>query len=333
MRHWIESLEERVLSGGAVEEDEAVRLMSLEGPAIYDLFPSANRLARRSKGWEAELCGIINAKSGRCPEDCAFCAQSAHHCTDAPVYGLKSPEEINAAAREGATICANRFGIVTSGTALEEGPELDRVCAAVASMKSHAEISPCASLGILSEDSLSRLKEAGLDGYHHNLETARSFFPQICTTHDYEEDVATVAAAVKLGLMTCSGGILGLGESPAQRVELALTLRELGVHSVPLNFLVPVAGTRLEGMPPLEPLECLKIVSVFRFVLPQATIKVCAGRDRNLGDMASWIFYAGANGVMIGHYLTTAGRDPAQDLNMLKVLGFRPIAEGKGRAS
>lgn len=328
MRGWVEELEARVAVGGAVTADEALRLMECEGPSVYDLFPSAHRLARRAKGWDAELCGIVNAKSGRCAEDCSFCAQSAHHRTDAPVYGLREPAELVSCAREGAGIGANRFGIVTSGTRLAEGPELDRVCDAVSRIAAEGAVSPCASLGILPELSLRRLRAAGLEGYHHNLETARSFFPRVCTTHDYEDDVATVAAAKRAGLMTCSGGIFGIGESPAQRVEMALTLRELDVDSVPLNFLVPVKGTPLQDMPPLEPLECLKIVAVYRFLLPRATIKVCAGRERNLGDLASWIFYAGANGMMVGHYLTTAGREPDRDLAMLRALGFRPVADG-----
>ena len=331
MRRWIESLEERVVSGGRVEEDEALRLMSLSDGQVYDLFPPAHRLARRFKGWEAELCGIVNAKSGRCPEDCAFCAQSAHHRTDAPAYDLRDTEALICAAGEGADVCANRFGIVTSGTRVSDGPELDRLCRAVEAIAAEGRVSPCASLGILSEGALRRLRDAGLQGYHHNLETARSFFPHICTTHDYDEDVAAVAAAKRLGLMTCSGGVFGMGESPAQRVEMALTLRELDVDSVPINFLVPVPGTRLEGMAPLPPLECLKIVAVYRFLLPRATIKVCAGRDRNLGDLASWIFYAGANGMMVGNYLTTAGREPEQDLAMLRSLGFTPISENGAR--
>lgn len=331
MRERIEALERRVLDGGEVTAEEALELMELEGPAVYELFPAANRIARHFKGYDVELCGIVNAKSGRCPEDCAFCAQSAHHRTEAPVYDLRDPDEIVAAAREGATICANRFGIVTSGTGIDEGPELDRVCEAVRRIAADGSVSPCASLGILSENALRKLWDAGLRGYHHNLETARSFFPRICTTHDYEDDVETVRTAKRLGFMTCSGGIFGIGESRAQRVEMALTLRELEVDSVPLNFLVPVKGTRLQDMPPLPPLECLKIVAVYRFLLPRATIKVCAGRDRNLGDLASWIFYAGANGMMVGHYLTTAGRAPDLDLKMVRDLGFRPVAEGSGR--
>jgi biotin synthase len=331
VRAWIETLEERILDGGEIAEAEAVRLMELTGAEVYDLFPSANRLARRFKGWEVELCGIVNAKSGRCPEDCAFCAQSAHHCTDAPVYGLQDAQALTEAARESTGHRANRFGIVTSGTSLSEGGELDTVCEAVRRIAADGGAWPCASLGILSESALARLQGAGLTGYHHNLETARSFFPEICSTHDYEEDVATVAAAKRLGLYACSGGIFGVGESRAQRVEMAMTLRDLGVDSVPVNFLVPVKGTRLEDRPPLDPLESLQIVAVYRFCLPRATIKVCAGRDRNLGDMASWIFYAGADGMMVGNYLTTAGRTPAADLAMVRALGFVPVAEGRRR--
>lgn len=330
MRRWLEALEERVMDGESVDEDEALRLMALDGPEVFELFPGANRLARHFKGYDVELCGIVNAKSGRCAEDCAFCAQSGRHRTDAPVYNLRRPDEVVCAAAEAAAISANRFGIVTSGTRVAEGPELDAVCEAVARIAADGAVSPCASLGILSEEALRQLWAAGLRGYHHNLETARSFFPEICTTHAYDDDVATVAAARRLGFMTCSGGIFGLGESRAQRVELALTLRELGVESVPVNFLVPVAGTRLEHREPLPPLECLQILAVYRFLLPTATIKVCAGRDRNLGDLASWIFYAGANGMMVGHYLTTAGREPAADLAMVRALGFRPVAEGGG---
>lgn len=328
MKRFVEGLEERVLAGGKVEVSEAERLMELTGQDVYALFPSANRLARHFKGYEVELCGIVNAKSGRCPEDCAFCAQSACHETDAPVYGLLAEDKMFEAAMESAAIKADRFGIVTSGTAVKDEVELSSICATVGRIKASGRIMPCASLGILGEESLARLKEAGINRYHHNLETARSFFPNICTTHDYEEDVQTVRHAVKIGLEVCSGGIFGLGESNAQRVELGETLRGLGVSSVPINFLVPVKGTALENRKTLDPLESLKIISVYRFMLPQATIKICAGRDKNLGDLASWIFYAGANAMMVGNYLTTAGRTPELDLKMVRDLGFTPVAEG-----
>jgi biotin synthase len=331
MREWITSLEERVLSGKEASAEEGLRLFELEGDDIYELFSSANRIARAAKGRKVELCSIVNAKSGRCPENCAFCTQSAHHRTDSPVYPLKSPAELTAAAVEAEEFSTNRFGIITSGTGVKEGPELDAICEAVGSISRRGKLAPCASLGIMSEGSLKKLKDSGLTRFHHNLETARSFFPNICTTHDYEDDVATVKAAKKAGLSVCSGGIFGLGESRAQRVEMAFTLRELGVDSVPVNFLVPVKGTPLENTPPLAPLEALKIIAVFRFLLPKATIRVCAGRDRNLRDLYSWIFFAGADGMMIGNFLTTVGRDVKADLEMIRQLGFTPIAEGSRR--
>jgi biotin synthase len=324
-RSWLDSLEERVLAGGEVTADEANEMMALDKSGLYELFASANRIARHFKGWEVELCGIINAKSGRCAEDCAFCSQSIHHETDAPVYSLKDSVELARAALSSKEDGADRFGIVTSGTRIKDGEELETICNAVRTIAACEGITPCASLGILPETSLLKLKEAGLTGYHHNLETARSFFPNVCTTHDYEDDVATVRTAKRLGFNTCSGGIFGIGESPAQRVEMALTLRELDIDSVPINFLVPVKGTRLEDRVPLSPLESLRVIAVYRFLLPTKTIRICAGRDRNLGDMASWIFYAGASAMMVGDYLTTAGRTPEIDLEMVRMLGFTPV--------
>lgn len=330
MKKFAEDLEKRIMDGGEVEEAEAARIASARGADLYALLPSADRLARRFKGWEVELCGILNAKSGKCPENCSFCAQSAHHKTDVDTYALVTEEAMTCAADEAASISANRFGIVTSGTGVKRGEELDRIVSAVKKIKAAGRISPCASLGIMDEESLRELKEAGLDSYHHNLETARSFFPEICTTHDYEDDVATVLAAKRAGLKTCCGGIFGLGESAAQRAEMGVTLRELGVDSVPINFLMPVPGTKLEGREEMTPQECLAVIAAYRFLLPEATIKVCAGRDRNLGDLSSWIFYAGANGMMVGHYLTTAGRIPDTDLKMVRDLGFTPVAEQTG---
>lgn len=327
LKHLAESLENRILEGGEVSQDEALRLAQAGPAEVYDILPSAHRLARRFKGYDAELCGIVNAKSGRCAENCAFCAQSAHHRTDVAVYGLKTADEMVAAARASACDKADRFGIVTSGTCVSDPKEFEEIVEAVRRIRAEGGILPCASLGILPEQSLARLKAAGMTRYHHNLETSRSFFPNICSTHDYDDDVQTVAAARRVGLEVCSGGIFGLGETPAQRVEMAMTLRELGVDSVPLNFLVPVPGTPLENRPPLPPLETLLTVALYRFLLPRATIKVCAGRDRNLGDLASWIFFAGANGMMVGNYLTTAGRSVELDLAMLRALGYRPCAE------
>jgi biotin synthase len=270
------------------------------------------------------LCSIINAKSGRCPENCSFCAQSAHHETDAPVFPLLGPEALLEGARRAAAEGASCYGIVTSGTSIGKGPELDAICQALRLIRRETTISPSCSLGIMDEETARVLKAAGMETYHHNLETSRSFFPSICTTHDYEDDVQTVRAAKRAGLTVCSGGLFGLGETLAQRLELAFTLKELSVDSVPLNFLNPVAGTPLEGADHLTPLECLKTIALYRFILPASRITVCGGREHNLRDLQSWIFHAGASGAMVGNYLTTSGRQVEKDLQMIVDLGLRP---------
>lgn len=234
----------------------------------------------------------MNAKSGFCGEDCAFCAQSARHRTNIRTFPLVSPDEMVARALQAADQGAGRFSIVTSGVSLG-ARELERVAHAVRRIRERTDLAVCASLGMLTEEAAAMLRESGVTTYHHNLETARSFFPRICTTHDYEKDLETVRAARKEGLRTCSGGILGLGESWAERVELAFTLRDLDVDGIPLNFLNPIPGTRMENRPLLAPMEALKCVSLFRFILPGREILVCGGREVTLGDFQSWIFFAG----------------------------------------
>jgi biotin synthase len=319
-------MEEEALSGAGISGDDALELIRAKGSDLYEILGAANRVARHFRGNRAEFCGIVNAKSGRCPENCSFCAQSAHHATNAAVHGMIEEDALVRAARETESFGANRFGIVTAGTALRDESELNRVKAAIARTLGETTLAPCASLGILEDETLKGLKEAGLTRYHHNLETARSHFIRICDTHEYDEDVETVKAAKRAGLEVCSGGILGLGESPEQRVELALALRSLDVDCVPVNFLVPVKGTPLEAMPPLEPLECLLAIAMFRLVLPRVSIRVCAGRERNLGDLRSWAFFAGADGMMIGNFLTTTGRNAHDDVAMARALGFEPAA-------
>ncbi|HXE98612.1 MAG TPA: biotin synthase BioB [Dongiaceae bacterium] len=320
MRMYIQGIADKVLAGGVVESDEALKLTEVTGSDRYLLFAEASRIREHFVGNVVHLCSIINAKSGRCAENCAFCAQSAHHDTGAPVYPLVDEDEIVRCAALAEQNGAGCYGIVTSGTRINKGEELDRVCRAVGRIKSETGISPSCSLGILDEETALRLKNAGMETYHHNLETARSFFPQICTTHDYEDDVATIRAAKAVGLRVCCGGIFGLGESFAQRIEMALTLRELDVDSIPLNFLNPVAGTRLESADNLNPLECLTIIAIYRFLMPGKRLSVCGGREKNLRELQSWMFLAGADGTMTGNYLTTPGRPPELDRQMLKDL-------------
>ena len=320
IRKYIRETADRVVAGGILEADDALKLAGVTGSDRYLLFAEAARIRDHFLGSAVHLCSIINAKSGKCAENCAFCAQSAHHDTGVDVYPLVDEDEIVRCAALAEQNGAGCYGIVTSGTRINKGDELDRVCRAVRRIKSETGISPSCSLGILDTETALRLKDAGMETYHHNLETSRSFFPQICTTHDYEDDVATIRAAKAVGLRVCCGGIFGLGESFAQRVEMALTLRELAVDSIPLNFLNPVAGTRLEAADNLTPLECLTIIAVYRFLLPGTRLAVCGGREKNLRELQSWMFLAGADGTMTGNYLTTPGRPPELDRQLMKDL-------------
>ncbi len=313
-----QNLTDKALAGTPLTEEEALAVLQARGAELSALLAGAHRIKEHHFGSRVELCSIINAKSGRCAENCAFCAQSAHHATAAPVYPLKSRDEIVAGARQAAAEGSRCYGIVTSGTRPSPGAELDAVLAAIAEIRATTPIEPSASLGILDKTTARALADAGCATYHHNLETARSFFPSICTTHDYEEDVETVRVARAAGMKVCCGGIFGLGESLAQRAELAFTLRELSVDSVPLNFLNPVPGTPLEGRHDLTPMDCLRIIALFRYLLPDRRISVCGGRESNLREFQSWIFLAGASGTMVGNYLTTQGRDRDTDLQMLR---------------
>ncbi|RNC70369.1 MAG: biotin synthase BioB [Desulfuromonadales bacterium] len=320
MSNYHETIAERIIAGNSLTAEEATALAAAAGSDAFALFLAACRVKEHFIGPGIDLCSIINAKSGRCPENCAFCAQSAHHATDAPVYPLVDEERIVAGAKDAEKNGSHCFGIITSGTTINKGEELDRISRAVRRIRQETAIAPSCSLGIIDYQTAIALKQAGVETYHHNLETARSFFPHICTTHDYEEDVETVRSVKRAGLKICCGGIFGLGETAAQRIELALTLRELDVDSVPLNFLNPIEGTRLAGADNITPLECLKTIALFRLLLPAKKIAVCGGRERNLRDLQSWIFFAGASGTMIGNYLTTTGREPEADWQMLKDL-------------
>ena len=292
------------------------------GPILESLLAAAGQIRKNYFGDSVELCSIVNAKSGTCSQNCAFCAQSSHHNTNIEQYPLISKEEIVRQSQEAAKNGAKCFGIVTSGPAVSDA-ELDEICEAIEAIRAEGKIIPDASLGHLTEERARKLKDAGLIRYHHNLETSRSYFPKICTTHSYESRINTIKTAKDAGLEVCSGGVFGLGEGIEDRVELALTLKELDVNSVPLNFLIPVPGTKLEGALPLSADEALLTIALFRILLPDKHIKVCAGREKVLGERQKEMFSAGANGMMIGGYLTQAGRSVKEDLRMLNELGQR----------
>jgi len=283
----------------------------------------AAKLAHRGRRFS--LCSIINAKSGRCSEDCAFCVQSAHFRTDAPVYPFKDKAEIVAAARKAREIGADRFSIVTSGRGMN-AEEVAVVADTVRAIRDEVGIKVCVSLGILARPELETLRDAGASRYHHNLETSERFFPAICSTHSFRDKIETIARAREAGLSVCSGGIFGMGEGWEDRTDLAFRLRDLGVDSVPINFLMPIEGTRLGNRPLLEPAEALRIIAIYRLILPDREIRVCGGRSTVLGERVDDIFRAGADGFLMGNYLTTLGRDPAADRAALEERDLAPRA-------
>ena len=300
---------------------EACRLAALPEEETLDLIMCAGKIRRKFKQNKIVTCSITNAKSGFCSEDCAFCAQSAHHDTGVETHPLLSEERLVGDALQLYANGATEFSLVTSGFMLTD-EEMARIGRAAGAIKEKTGLMLCSSLGVLTAERARQLKENGVTAYHHNLETARSFFDQICTTHDYDDDVATVQVAKAAGLKACSGGILGLGETWEQRVELAVTLRDLDVDSIPINFLNPIPGTRMGSRPLLSPLEALKCIALFRFLNPRKDITVCGGREVTLRDQQSWIFLAGANGLLIGNYLTTQGRDCRVDMEMISDQGL-----------
>lgn len=322
MRNFILDSAQSILSGARLTTEQALRLSEAEGSDLYLLLTEAGNIREHFFGKKVTLCSIINAKSGRCPENCAFCAQSAHHITHAQTYPLVEEDELLRCAKAAENNGASCYGIITSGTGISKGEELERICNAIHRIKHETGINPSCSLGILDLETAIILRDAGMVTYHHNLETSRSFFPNICTSHDYEEDIETIRVVKKAGLKVCSGGIFGLGESMAQRIEMLITLRDLEVDSIPINFLDPVAGTRLEKANFLSPLECLKTIAISRFLIPDKQIKVCGGREYNLRELQSMIFMAGASGMMTGNYLTKQGRSPDTDRAMIHDLGL-----------
>lgn len=319
-------VEKRPLPPGIepISGEEALRLIRhASGPELEALLERASAVRKAVHGDEVSLCGITNAKSGLCPEDCGFCQQSAHfENAGAPVYPMISAREIADQAKAAEAAGAREFSIVTSGTRISRERELRIIEEALALLREETTVEPCASLGLMRKPELARLKEAGLEHYHHNLEAARSFFPNVCTTHGYDEQIETIRAAKDLGLRLCSGGILGMGETPEQRVELGETLRDLGVDCVPMNFLNPRPGTPMADVKAISAEECLAAVAVFRLMMPAAHIFVMGGREVNLGDRQHLIFRAGANGTMVGNYLTSAGSTPEAVLRMVEGQGM-----------
>ncbi len=315
------SVETTVLGGGSLEFAEAVKLTGLPASRTGELMRIADGVRRRFASHSADLCSIVNARSGTCAEDCSFCAQSRLHGAGAPVYPMKSVAEIMAAARKAEAAGAHRFCIVTSGGALSSS-DFEIVLAAVDRLRRETCLKRCASTGRLSARRAALLKQAGLNRYHHNIETAPSFFGQICSTHSYQDKLETIAHLKEAGVETCVGGILNLGETPAQRIEFAFQLRQISPDSVPVNFLIPVEGTPLGDNKPMEALKAARYLAIFRLILPGAELRVAGGRMQTFPGEQDLPFKAGANAVLIGDLLTTSGPDAGDDIALLKRLGF-----------
>lgn len=322
----IDTLNHKALKGTGISASDALELFIEGAGSPYRVFAAASELREQFKGRNIVLCGITNAKSGRCSEDCRFCAQSSHYPTDVPSYPLKPARQMIAEAVQAKKDGAEFFGIVTSGKLVKTKKEWTEIFKAIEGMNKIG-ISPCASLGMINLERARELKAAGLYRYHHNLETARSFFKNICTTHDYEENIDTIRNAKTAGLSVCAGTLIGMGESVTHRIELAAALRNLNVDSIPINILNPIKGTPLDHLRPLPPMEILMTIAMFRFMLPDKDIKLCGGKEKNLKQLLPLGIIAGANSLMTGNYLTTTGRDSKLDHEMIIDLGLVPTRE------
>lgn len=284
---------------------------------LLELVSLADKVRQEFVGSKLELCSITNAKSGVCDQDCKFCSQASRYPTGVSRYPLKKKEEMLEEAMRAKDIGAERFDIVTSGNKLSE-EELNRVADTIWEITNKIGIKMCASLGSMDEENFLLLKKAGLSRYHHNLETSPDYFPKIVTKHSFQDRINTIRLAKRMGLEVCSGGIIGLGETLNDRIEMALYLKELNVDSVPINVLVPIKGTPLETQKPLSCNEAIRTIALFRIILKDKIIKLAAGRESILKDFQALAFMAGANGMLIGGYLTIKGRDINEDQRLVE---------------
>ncbi|MBW4648654.1 MAG: biotin synthase BioB [Kastovskya adunca ATA6-11-RM4] len=326
---WLNNLVERIVTGEQIEREEALALTEIEDQEnILLLCAAADRIRQACCGNTVDLCSIINVKSGNCSENCGFCAQSAHHpSNDSPIYGLKSQEEILAQAKSAELAGAKRFCLVSQGRgpkySSSKSPEFAQILETVREIIAQTSIKPCCALGEVTPEQAQALKEVGVTRYNHNLEASENFFPEIVTTHSWRDRVETIKNLKAAGIQACTGGILGMGESWEDRVDLALTLRDLDVESVPINLLTARPGTPLEERPQLDPYEALKAIAIFRFILPQQILRYAGGREAVMGNLQALGLKSGINAMLIGHYLTTMGQPPALDHAMLEELGLQ----------
>ena len=318
----IEKIAKNVIQGKDISYESAHYLMNVCGNEIYDLLYWANCIRYNSFKNVISICSIISAKQGRCSEDCRFCSQSSRYQTEISNFPLIEKKKIGEAVEKGKEYKSNCVGVVTSGYSLEGSDNFDRICDDAYELSKKDGPAVHTSIGTITIAMAKKLVSSGVEMINHNLETSEGYYPNICTSHTYKERVETIETAKSAGLKICSGGIFGVGESDEDRLDLAFKLKELDVDAIPLNFLNPTKGTPSSLEKPLAPLEILKIIAVFRYIFPGKELKVAGGREENLRDVQSWMFYAGANSTMIGDYLTTKGKLPVDDLQMIKDLGL-----------
>lgn len=322
---YVGSLADEIIKGRRlVRGDDTAALIGAE---LGVLARAADRIRKELCGDDFDLCSIINGRSGKCPENCRFCAQSAHNHTGAREYPFLDEETILKECRHNAEKGVRRFSIVTAGRALS-GEEFEKALSAYRRMSAECGIKLCASHGLLTDEQLLRLRESGVTTYHCNIETSRRYFPSICTTHSFDDKTDCIKRAMKAGLNVCSGGIIGMGETWEDRADMAFTLAELGVRSVPINALTPIKGTPLESLEPLSGNDIIRTAALFRFILPEAYIRFAAGRNRLEGSGAQ-AFLSGMNAAITGDMLTTSGNSIAEDTELLGRLGFTYSGEGR----
>ena len=313
----ITELKEKILSGYRITRNDELTIFTICD--FMELCQAADEIREKFSGNQVELCSIINGKSGHCSENCRFCAQSAFNKTDCETYDFIEDEKIVARAVQDANEGVHRFAIVTSGRSLS-GADFEKAINVYKKMSSTLKMNFCASFGFLTKDQLLRLKDAGVTRYHHNIETSRRNFPNICTSHTFDMKLETIKTVKEIGMKICSGGIIGMGETFEDRIDMALTLSEAGVDSIPINALMPIKGTPFENIRQLSEDEILRTIAMLRFINPQSTIRLAAGRKllSNSGEKA---FNAGANAMITGNMLTTSGTTIAGDISLMKKMG------------
>lgn len=327
MTNW-KALADQVLDGGSLSRSQALEVVHADDDEVLGVLDAAFRVRKHHHGRRVRIHVLQNAKSGVCPEDCAFCSQSLQFESEVPQYGMHGVEEIVEGAKEAWDKGAVTYCVVTA----TRGPrpsEVDVVCEATRRIKETYPMDICASLGLLEEGQAEKLAEAGVDRYNHNLETSSDHFENVVTTHDWSDRVKTVKRAKAAGMEACCGGIVGLGEAREDRVDLALALREIGVESVPVNFLNPRPGTPLEDVNTVSPEECLKALAMFRLVHPETDVRMAGGREVVLGQMQPLALYA-ANSFFTDGYLTTGGQGESKDHQMIQQAGFEPVIVDDG---